>query len=172
MSQAKYDQLINSPQGLVNGTMRDVILPAILGDETDGILYWIGKDLAREYPVASVDELILLTQQLGLGQLKLIRHNDTQHIWQLSGPIVEQRLADNNPQPASFNLEAGFIAQELEFQLRTVSEAEVTERHKKYVQILAQNDPQSDQQAANTEVTNFIHLKTGDKTDPKSKNNK
>lgn len=162
MSQAKYDQLINSPQGLVNGTMRDVILPAILGDETDGILYWIGKDLAREYPVASIDELILLTRQLGLGQLKLIRHNDTQHVWQLSGPIVEQRLADSNPQQASFSLEAGFIAQELEFQLQTVSEAEITERHKKYVQILAQNDPQSDQQAANTEVATFIHLQDSD----------
>ena len=28
MSQKLYDELINSPQGLVNGTLRDVILPA------------------------------------------------------------------------------------------------------------------------------------------------
>lgn len=47
MSQKLYDELINSPQGLVNGTLRDVILPAILGKETDEMLYWIGKDLAR-----------------------------------------------------------------------------------------------------------------------------
>ena len=163
MSQAKYDELISSPQGLMNGSLRHVILPAILGEETDGILYWIGKDLAREYPVASIDELILLTQQLGFGQLKLIRQSDTQHYFQLDGPLVEQRLNSGNEQPASFNLEAGFIAQELEFQLGKITEAEISERHKKYVQILAQNDPQASDQAANPELVTFIHLQTGEK---------
>jgi hypothetical protein len=66
MSQKTYDRLIHSHRGLIAGTMRDVILPAILGKETDGILYWIGKDLAREYPVASLEDLIVLTEQLGM----------------------------------------------------------------------------------------------------------
>lgn len=162
MSQAKYDELMSSQQGLANGTLRDVILPAILGDETDGILYWIGKDLAREYPVASVDELVLLTQQLGFGELKLIRKNNTQHIFQLSGPVVEQRLSSHNEYPASFNLEAGFIAQELEFQMGKITEAEITERHKKYLQILAQNDPQASEQANNPELVTFIQLKSAE----------
>ncbi|MFC2684649.1 MAG: DUF2507 domain-containing protein, partial [Limosilactobacillus oris] len=74
MSQKLYDELINSPQGLVNGTLRDVILPAILGKETDEMLYWIGKDLARQYPVASPADLITLTHQLGLGELTLEKH--------------------------------------------------------------------------------------------------
>ena len=31
MSQKLYDELLNSPQGLINGTLRDVIIPSILG---------------------------------------------------------------------------------------------------------------------------------------------
>ena len=55
MSQKLYNQLIAGHQGLGAGTMRDVILPAILGKETDEMLYWIGKDLARVYPVATAE---------------------------------------------------------------------------------------------------------------------
>ena len=39
MSQKLYNQLIAGHQGLGAGTMRDVILPAILGKETDEMLY-------------------------------------------------------------------------------------------------------------------------------------
>ena len=35
MSQKIYDRLINSHRGLQSGVIRDVLLPAILGDETD-----------------------------------------------------------------------------------------------------------------------------------------
>ena len=43
MSQKRYDQLLASHQGLMNGTLRDVILPSILGKEADDMLYWIGN---------------------------------------------------------------------------------------------------------------------------------
>ena len=71
MTQKLYDQLINSPRGMSTAAMRDVLLPLILGQETDGILYWIGKDLARQFPVATPGDLSLLTHQLGLGDLRL-----------------------------------------------------------------------------------------------------
>lgn len=71
MSQKLYNQLIAGHQGLGAGTMRDVILPAILGKETDEMLYWIGKDLARVYPVATAEDLVYLTNQLGFGRLAL-----------------------------------------------------------------------------------------------------
>ena len=71
MTQTRYDHLINSHRGLGAATLRDIIIPALLGTETEGILYWIGKDLAREYPVATEEELIVLTNQLGMGELSL-----------------------------------------------------------------------------------------------------
>lgn len=158
MSQERYDQLVNSKRGLIAGTMRDVLLPAILGDETDGILYWIGKDLARQYPVANDADLTTIFSQLGMGDLKLVKQSDTQHIFSLSGPIVEERLAIQK-EHTSFTLEAGFIAQQLEFRLQTVTEAEVAERRRKYVQILAQNDPQTLTDNEGSEMIQFIHLK-------------
>lgn len=158
MTQKRYDQLINSQRGFVSATMRDVLLPAILGKETDGILYWIGKDLAREYPVQTIDDLTLLTNQLGLGDLKLVKDSHLQHTFELSGPIVEERLALDK-EKTSFTLEAGFIAQELEFQLGTVTEAEVDSIRHKTVRIFAQNDPQKLSDQEETEIANYIKLK-------------
>ncbi len=158
MTQKRYDQLINSRRGFISATMRDVLLPAILGKETDGILYWIGKDLAREYPVQTIDELILLTKQLGFGDLELVKDSDLQHTFKLSGPIVSERL-EIDKEHTSFTLEAGFIAQELEFQLGTVTEAEVDSIKHKEVRIFAQNDPQKLSNPDETEIVQFIKLK-------------
>ena len=90
MTQTRYDHLINSHRGLGAATLRDIIIPALLGTETEGILYWIGKDLAREYPVATEEELIVLTNQLGMGELSLKKRSATQQIWELGGPIVDE----------------------------------------------------------------------------------
>lgn len=158
MTQKRYDQLINSQRGFMGATIRDVILPAILGKETDGILYWIGKDLAREFPVASIDDLILLTAQLGFGDLELIKDTPLQHTFKLSGPLVQERLTIDK-EKTSFTLEAGFIAQELEFQLGTITEAEVDSIKHKEVRIFAQNDPQKISDPEETEIANFITLK-------------
>ncbi|WP_251547176.1 YslB family protein [Limosilactobacillus caecicola] len=157
MTQKRYDQLINSKRGFIGATIRDVLLPAILGKETDGILYWIGKDLAREYPVQSIDDLVLLTKQLGFGKLELIKNSPLQHTFKLSGPVVEERLAIDK-EHTSFTLEAGFIAQELEFQLGTVTEAEIDGIKHKEVRIFAQNDPQKNVNQQETEIVEFIKL--------------
>lgn len=157
MSQERYNQLINSHRGFASATIRDVLLPAILGKETNGILYWIGKDLAREYPVQTIDELVLLTRQLGFGELRLIKSSNLEHTFELAGPLVEERLAIDKEQ-TSFTLEAGFIAQELEFQLGLNTEAEVESIKHKKVRIFAQNDPQKGADQEETEIANFIKL--------------
>lgn len=163
MSQKRYDQLLTSHQGLINGTLRDVILPSILGKEADDMLYWIGKDLAREYPVATHDDLVILTHQLGLGDLQLERHSKTSQVWRLGGPIVAERIHRDEEQ-TSFGLELGFLAQEIEFQLGTVAEADLSDRHHDYVEITVQNDPQTDADNERSELVTFIHVsKTGAK---------
>ena len=157
MSQKRYDQLLASHQGLMNGTLRDVILPSILGKEADDMLYWIGKDLAREYPVATHDDLIILTHQLGLGDLKLQRHDKTSQVWRLGGPLVTERIHRDEEQ-TSFGLELGFLAQEIECQLGTVAEAELSDRHHEYVDITVQNDPKTDADSERSELVTFIHI--------------
>lgn len=168
MSQEQYNQLIHSPRGFAYATLRDVILKSILGKETNGILYWIGKDLAREYPVASIDDVITLCDQLGFGNLTLEKSSATQHNFKLSGPAVEERM-NINKENTSFSLEAGFIAQEIAFQVNAVTEAE-THIHRKSVDIITQNDPANSDE--DPEIVNFIKLnpnKSNDHSDKKKK---
>ncbi|WP_295746565.1 DUF2507 domain-containing protein [uncultured Limosilactobacillus sp.] len=157
MSQKIYDRLVNSQQGLQSGAIRDVLLPAILGDETDGISYWIGKDLARAFPVASVEELCLLTEQLGLAHLTLKKSDRHQHLYLLDGPVVAERIAANHEE-TSFQLEAGFLAMETEFQVGAAAEAEVVGRRRTSVEVMVQNDPVDPDHPG--ERTQFIHLTT------------
>ncbi|MDO4903373.1 MAG: DUF2507 domain-containing protein [Limosilactobacillus sp.] len=157
MSQKLYDELLNSPQGLINGTLRDVILPTILGKEADDMLYWIGKDLARQYPVATEEELMTLTQQLGLGNLTLQKKNKTQQLWHLDGPIVAARLKKDG-EKTSFGLECGFLAQEMEFQLETVVESRIMNIHHDYVEVILENDPQTNSNSEGSEMATFITL--------------
>lgn len=156
MSQEQYDSLLNGHQGLMNGALRDIILPAILGKESDEMLYWIGKDIAREFPVATKDELIMLSQQLGFGKLVLEKHSATSQQWKLTGPIVQERIARNH-EMTSFGLETGFLAQEIEFQVNTIAEAEIIERKKDGVTILVKNDPTVDADSKRTELITFMH---------------
>lgn len=168
MTQTRYDHLINSHRGLGAATLRDIIIPALLGTETEGILYWIGKDLAREYPVATEEELIVLNNQLGMGELSLKKRSATQQIWELGGPIVDERLTLDK-ETTSFALEAGFLAQEIEFQLGSVAEAEVQERGRHTATFLVQNDPQDTSDAERTELVEFIHPQMPTTEEPTSK---
>ena len=170
MTQKRYDQLIGSQRGFVTATMRDVILPALLGKETDGILYWIGKDVARQFPVGSLEDLQLITRQLGFGELSLQKKTTTSQQWKLSGPIVQERIKQNGEQ-TSFGLEIGFIAQEIEFQLMTVAEAELSERKKDCIFIEVKNDPQNKADSERTELITFLDLHNHQSTNDKKQDN-
>lgn len=153
MTQKLYDQLINSPRGMSTAAMRDVLLPLILGQETDGILYWIGKDLARQFPVATPGDLSLLTHQLGLGDLRLTSSHNTTITWELSGPVIAERLALQK-EATSFTLEAGFLAKQVEFQTSKVTEATVLEKKKDTVVILTESQAVTEE--GEVELVTFI----------------
>ncbi len=45
---------------------RQELLPNLFGKETPFILYWAGKDLARKYPLATIDDVIaFLNKRVG-----------------------------------------------------------------------------------------------------------
>ncbi|KRN27464.1 hypothetical protein IV38_GL002117 [Lactobacillus selangorensis] len=143
MSNQFYEQLIQANQEVPyfsTALLRDILLPNLLEDETSGILYWVGKDLARHLPVATPDDLPAFFQQAAWGELKLDHENKQKFQFTLNGPIVASRLTQNKE--ADFQLEAGFIAQTLQQIEENVVEANaVVDAKKQIVRITAQADP-------------------------------
>lgn len=155
MSQPSYKKLLNSSAGLPREILRDVLIPTILGKEADGILYWSGKDLARQFPVAKLEEIPMIVNQLGFGELTLKKNTSKQQVWLLTGKIVSDRLTLDHP---NFTLEAGFLAQQIEFQTNATTEAQVTEAKKTSVEILVQHNLKNP--ASDIEPFKFLDLIT------------
>ncbi len=103
--------------------VRDDLLPSILGSDIHEISYWAGKHLARSHRLANYDDLSAFFTQFKLGTLKLIKQSGRELNWQLSGPIVKNRL-DLFDDP-DFYLETGFIAQSCQYILDQTAEAEI-----------------------------------------------
>ncbi|MGX7417476.1 YslB family protein [Carnobacterium gallinarum] len=100
--------------------IRDSLLPNILGKETHEILYWAGKELARQYPVADFDDLVLFFKKACFGDLVLLKEKKHQKLYTLTGPTITARIQHGNP---NFSLEAGFLAEQLQAQQELYSEA-------------------------------------------------
>ncbi|MDQ0230970.1 YslB family protein [Metabacillus malikii] len=92
--------------------LREVLLPSILGKEHAQMLYWAGKDLARKYPLNSVEDLILFFNTAGWGSLQLLKQTKHDLEFELSSELISQRIAQ--AKDCSFQLEAGFIAEQLQ----------------------------------------------------------
>ncbi|MGB3160842.1 MAG: YslB family protein [Carnobacterium sp.] len=110
----------NSPF-LGQSLLRDVLIPNLLGNETNEILYWAGKEIARQYPLSSDEDTILFFERVGFGDLTLKVRNQHSIVFQLAGTCVESRIkAVNN---LSFNLESGFLAEQIQQQESNYTEA-------------------------------------------------
>ncbi len=102
--------------------IREVLIPTILGKDYSHMLYWAGKELARKYPLSSTEEMISFFENAGWGNLTVLSLNKNEMEFELSGDLISLRLGkDNN---CSFQLEAGFIAE----QLQTIN-SYITETH-------------------------------------------
>lgn len=118
-------------------TIRDLLLPELLGDNPD-ILYWAGKKLARQYNLAKDEDLPVFFAECGWGKLERIKTHRQQQLFKLSGPIVALRLKKN----AEFQLETGFLAETIQNQAGFVTEAIVKDTDLRHgsVLLLAQLD--------------------------------
>ncbi|KRM24408.1 YslB family protein [Latilactobacillus graminis] len=158
MTQSRYEQLAQNPQTtsyLTQATLRDILLPLILGTENDAISYWAGKQLALQFPLASREDLSRFFVQMNFGDLRLKKQKKEQFFFELTGPVVVARIADF--ETPDFQLEAGFIAQSMEQQLQHVTEAKATIENKKTVTIFVQTDSNA---PIESEPMAAIHLTT------------
>ncbi len=101
--------------------IRDVLLPDLLGNESDQILYWSGKVLARKYPLPQQEDLLSFFLKAGWGILTVTEEKRRKLEFALSGDVVEKRLKD--APNASFHLEAGFIAEQIQLQKNCIAES-------------------------------------------------
>lgn len=83
--------------------------------------------MARQYPLANRQDIIRFFDKAGFGLIELNKKQRNKQIYTLSGEIVEVRLNQAEP---SFNLEAGFLAEQIQSQDGIYTEA-VTEVNKK-----------------------------------------
>ncbi|WP_084786861.1 YslB family protein [Bacillus tuaregi] len=104
--------------------IREVLLPEILGDDTPEILYWAGKKLARKFPLSSLEEIIDFFHQAGWGHLTILKESKNELELELSSSIILNRMQDKKSRDSHhFQLEAGFLAEQLEMQKQVISEA-------------------------------------------------
>lgn len=108
--------------------LRDNLLPNLFGEDADTILYWAGKEIARQYPIENKEDFQHFFHQYGLGDLHFIRSKKKKNELKLTGKIVSDRL--QNPK-ASFSFEAGILAQQLELLQEVPTESSYTIQQKK-----------------------------------------
>ncbi len=101
--------------------LRDVLLKDILGKETEDILYWSGKSIARKFPCTTLEELSLFFQEAGWGDLQLAKESKKEKIFELSGPFIKRRFSvQADP---FFSLESGFLAEQISAQEQAAAES-------------------------------------------------
>ncbi|WP_430536142.1 YslB family protein [Listeria rocourtiae] len=138
---AENNEIVNEKMIPVFGyeLIRDTLLPNVLGEETPHILYWAGKELARKYPLETLDELTDFFQQASFGDLEVISEKKDEMHLLLSGEMTALRL--NNDGNVTFKLEAGFIAEQVQHQKQLYSESyEEVDKRKKTVKIIVKWD--------------------------------
>jgi len=101
--------------------IREILLPEILGSDAPEILYWVGKQLARKFPLQDLTELVKFFDQAGWGELKVRNEKKNELELELSSELITHRLQSKGNW--HFQLEAGFLAQQMEIQKEVISEA-------------------------------------------------
>jgi hypothetical protein len=101
--------------------IREFLLEDLLGKEGPQILYWAGKQLGRRFPLSSPEEIITFFHDAGWGNLQLVKETKDELKWELSGELIQRRFLIN--ENIHFQLEAGFLAYQTEYQRKVVSES-------------------------------------------------
>ncbi|MFD1317263.1 YslB family protein [Loigolactobacillus zhaoyuanensis] len=140
MPENHYESLlraVSTPETLGYELLRDILLPDLLGQEAPGILYWAGKDLARRLPLSQLEDLPTFFAQFNFGELTLSQQTKNRYIYQLDGQQIERRQKAFSQ--ADFQLETGFIAQQIQQLTNTIAEGQL-EFDRNKITIIIQTD--------------------------------
>lgn len=109
--------------------IRSHVLTNILGEDTEKILYWAGKELAREFEQTSFEDITAFFAKAGWGELSLERNTSKKMTLTLKGEAVDARI--HYGKKINYALESGFLAKQLEFVQNRIVEAHAEINHKK-----------------------------------------
>ena len=87
--------------------IRDHVLPSVLGVHEGEILYWAGKELARKFPIFSIEEIPSFFIEAGWGTLTLVKSSKKESFYELADDENAIKV-----ELRKFQLEAGFIAEQ------------------------------------------------------------
>jgi predicted hydrocarbon binding protein len=118
--------------------IRDMLLPDILGKDHTQIIYWAGKQLARKFTIDTQEDIIQFFKEAGWGELELLEQNKYEVKYTVRGEMVERRLDLNKE--ATFQLEAGFLAEQIQRQKGKTAEAIEEQKKRKEILITVQWD--------------------------------
>lgn len=105
-----FEQLHTAGAGY--DVLRYISLPELLGKESDTILYFMGKTLARKMDIQSVEDIIAYYKQFGWGTLDLIKEKKNSITFHLLDDAIVHRL--RSPFDIEFRYESGFLAEAIE----------------------------------------------------------
>lgn len=97
--------------------LRDHVLSSILGKNEGDILYWAGKELARKFPLFSMEEAAAFFKEAGWGDLELIKEGKDEAVYRM----IENTYTVNI-ENRCFRLEAGFLAEQQQKQIGYLTE--------------------------------------------------
>lgn len=89
--------------------LRYISLPNVLGHEKDTLLYFVGRTLAREIELETLNDVIYLFKKFRWGNLELVKDKKKEMVFHLMADEVVRRL--EAPFDTDFRMEAGFIAE-------------------------------------------------------------
>lgn len=89
--------------------LRYISLPNLLGEESETLLYYMGKNLARTFDLQSIDDIQYIFEKLDWGYLELEKERKHSLTFTLMSDQLARRL--QSPLSCDFRLESGFLAE-------------------------------------------------------------
>ncbi|EOR25432.1 hypothetical protein A499_05340 [Niallia nealsonii AAU1] len=80
-----------------------------------------GKRIARLFPLDAIEEAYTFFQKVGWGNLEVVKQTKNEITYQLSSDLIEKRLKEKGK--CTFQLEAGYLAQQYEQTKKVIAEA-------------------------------------------------
>lgn len=111
--------------------IREELLPEILGNHANDILYIAGKNLARKFPLTSKEELVDFFKKAGWGDITLLSEKKDELKYELKGELLSNRFA--RKKVCSFQIEAGFLAEQIQRIYKFRTEASEDQKKKEKV---------------------------------------
>lgn len=122
-----YNDIPSTSMG--HDLLRTIVIPDLLGKETDTVLYFMGRNLARAYPCSTLEEIGTFFGAMGWDQLTLTKEKKHEYEFVLTGDLTSKRLTYKTPY--SYKLEAGFLAEQISQLIDNHAECAYTSNNKK-----------------------------------------